>query len=103
MKAEINFPPIVITLVVVLLANNSPVNAQILSEVYNIDLFVNQAGYLPNAHKTCILPKSHHRDFSEVTEEGTYYILSDTLRSSPFRISNNVYVSGHPWWHIPSD
>ncbi len=83
---------------------------------------MNQAGYLPNAHKTCIAPNSLNRnfevihvasqrvvltgqfqpvsgdlgdysmgDFSEVSEEGIYYILSDTLRSFPFRISNDVY------------
>ncbi|MDP4175062.1 MAG: glycoside hydrolase family 9 protein [Bacteroidota bacterium] len=30
-------------------------------------------------------------DFSSVTEEGSYYIKADTLRSYPFRISNSVY------------
>ncbi len=30
-------------------------------------------------------------DFSEVMATGSYYILSDTLRSYPFRISKNVY------------
>lgn len=30
-------------------------------------------------------------DFSSVTSEGLYYILSDTLRSFPFRISKTVY------------
>jgi len=30
-------------------------------------------------------------DFSKVQNEGMYYILSDTLRSYPFKISKNVY------------
>jgi len=30
-------------------------------------------------------------DFSDVTTDGSYFILSDTLRSYPFKISNDVY------------
>jgi len=33
-------------------------------------------------------------DFSALTEEGTYYVKADTLRSYPFRIASNVYT--HP-------
>ncbi|MBK8501828.1 MAG: glycoside hydrolase family 9 protein [Saprospiraceae bacterium] len=33
-------------------------------------------------------------DFSEITEEGMYYILSDTLRSFPFKIGRDVYEPG---------
>jgi hypothetical protein len=83
---------------------------------------VNQAGYLPEASKTCVAPGSLNRefkvihietnkivhtgqlkpapgdlgeystgDFSEIHKEGMYYLLCDTLRSYPFKISKNVY------------
>jgi hypothetical protein len=96
--------------------------AQRLSRDYQVDLLVNQAGYLPTATKTCLTPGNIERnfqviqipsqrvvfsgqfkpdtgdfgeyssgDFSGVTDEGMYYILSDTLRSFPFKIGGDVY------------
>jgi hypothetical protein len=96
--------------------------AQRLSRDYNVDLLINQAGYLPNASKIVSAPGviSHSfqvieiasnkvvfsgsfkhaptdfgdystGDFSSFSKDGQYYILSDTLRSYPFRISKTVY------------
>jgi hypothetical protein len=109
----------------ILLTSHTIVNAQRLSREYHVDILVNQAGYLPEASKTCVAPGSLNRefkvihiesnkivhtgdfspaptdlgiystgDFSDLRKEGMYYILSDTLRSYPFKISNNVYDQG---------
>jgi hypothetical protein len=109
-------------LVCLLLFAQLPLNAQRLSREYHVDILVNQAGYLPDASKTCVAPGSLNRnfkvihiesnktvhtgqfkpgsgdlgeystgDFTNVKKEGMYYILSDTLRSYPFNISNTVY------------
>lgn len=108
---------------IILFINISPIQAQRLSRDYNVDILVNQAGYTPDASKTCVVPGLLERefsvvntvtaeivykgnftpikgdfgdyatgDFSEVKANGSYYILSDTLRSYPFRISKDVYV-----------
>jgi hypothetical protein len=98
------------------------VQAQRLSRDLNVDLLVNQVGYVPNAGKTVITKGSAERkfeivnlenqqvvyegnfksnscdfgeysvgDFSSLTQEGYYYIKSDTLRSYPFHISQKIY------------
>ena len=110
-----------LTIISVFLFQN-PSTAQRLSRDLNVDILVNQAGYLLNASKICVVPGSLTNDFdvvntatreviftgkfqpapgdfgnystgdfSKAAKEGTYYILSDTLRSYPFKISNNVY------------
>ena len=97
-------------------------NAQRLSRELNVDLLINQAGYVPGAGKTVVtkgLINSNYEvirmedrqvvfegqftpntcdfgdysagDFSALTQEGHYYIKSDTLRSWPFQISKTVY------------
>jgi hypothetical protein len=99
-------------------------NAQRLSRELNVDLWINQAGYVPAAGKTvvtkgllngtyevirlenqqvvftgrftpgaCDFGDYSTGDFSAVTQEGHYYIKSDTLRSWPFQISGTVYRS----------
>jgi hypothetical protein len=99
-------------------------NAQRLSRELNVDLWINQAGYVPAAGKTVVTKGLLNRtyevirlenqqvvftgrftpntcdfgdystgDFSAVTQEGHYYIKSDTLRSWPFQISETVYRS----------
>jgi hypothetical protein len=96
--------------------------AQRLSRDLNVDLLINQVGYVPNAGKTVITKGSAERrfeivnlenqqvvyegnlksnscdfgeysvgDFSSLTQEGYYYIKSDTLRSYPFQISQKIY------------
>ncbi|MDR3269621.1 MAG: glycoside hydrolase family 9 protein [Tannerella sp.] len=98
--------------------------AQRFSRDLNVDLLINQAGYVPDAGKTVIAKGLITRrfeivnlknqqvvfrgnfkpntcdfgdystgDFSTLTQEGAYYILSDTLRSYPFRIAGNAYQS----------
>ena len=98
------------------------VNAQRLSRELNVDLLINQAGYVPGAGKTVVTKGLINRnyevirldnqqvvfegrftpntcdfgdysvgDFSALTQEGHYYIKSDTLRSWPFQISETVY------------
>jgi hypothetical protein len=99
-------------------------NAQRLSRELNVDLLINQAGYVPGAGKTVVTKGLLNRnyevirledqqvvfegyftpntcdfgdysvgDFSALTQEGHYYIKSDTLRSWPFQISKTVYRS----------
>lgn len=99
-----------------------PIQAQRLSRDYNVDLLINQAGYMPQSSKMVsvkgLLSQSYDvieipsqkvvfsgvfksmegdfgsysiGDFSSVSNDGVYYILSDTIRSYPFRISNDVY------------
>jgi hypothetical protein len=89
-----------------------------------VDLWINQAGYVPGAGKivvtkgllnrkyevihlesqqvafegrftprTCDFGDYSTGDFSALTQEGHYYIKSDTLRSWPFQISGTVYRS----------
>jgi hypothetical protein len=98
--------------------------AQRLSRDLNVDLLVNQVGYVPNIGKTVVVKGTTTRkykiintvtqetafegsfkpsagdfgeysvgDFSAMTKEGTYYIISDTLRSFPFKISKTVYAT----------
>jgi hypothetical protein len=100
------------------------INAQRLSRELNVDLWINQAGYVPDAGKTVVTKGLINRkyevirlenqqvvfegrfmpntcdfgdysvgDFSALTQEGHYYIKSDTLRSWPFQISKTVYRS----------
>lgn len=109
-------------LVIILLHHTGSLVAQRLSRDLNVDILLNQAGYTPGAHKSCVVPgllsrnfsvidvSTHEAvlsgqfkpapgdfgnystgDFSQVSEEGVYYILSDTLRSYPFTISVKVY------------
>jgi hypothetical protein len=109
-------------IIILLISDITLLNAQRLSRDYNVDILVNQAGYLPDASKMCVAPGSFNRefevihtasqrvvysgefkaasgdfgdyatgDFSGLTEEGSYFIQSDTLRSYPFSVSNNVY------------
>lgn len=113
-----------LTLSVVILSihANDRLYAQRLSRDYNVDILVNQAGYLPDAGKTCLakgyMDREFHvidiesnriihtgsfkpsskdfgtygiGDFSKLTEPGDYYVLSDTIRSFPFKISRHVY------------
>ena len=101
--------------------------AQRLSRDLNVDLLINQVGYVPNAGKTVITKGLTERkfevinlktqkvvytdvlqpnpndfgeysvgDFSLLTQEGYYYLKSDTLRSYPFQISGKIY-------HLPID
>ena len=112
-----------LVLLILILTYIMPVQAQRLSRDYNVHILVNQAGYIPDAAKTCVVPGLLERefmvintvsgkivykgnftpikgdfgnyatgDFSEVKANGNYYILSDTLRSYPFRISKDVYA-----------
>lgn len=109
-------------LFILLMGTTSVADTPRLSRDMNVDLLVNQAGYLPDASKKCIVqgvrrqnfdiihvvsnkvvftgqfqPRSGDfgdysaGDFSEVSEEGVYYVISDTLRSFPFEISDKVY------------
>lgn len=112
----------ILILIFMLTSNHSILLAQRLSRDYNVHILVNQAGYTPDAAKTCVAPGLLERgfvvvntvtgkivfkgnftpikgdfgdyatgDFSAIRDNGTYYILSDTLRSYPFTISTNVY------------
>jgi hypothetical protein len=112
----------ILVLSMILFLHILPLQAQRLSRDYNVDILVNQAGYTPDASKTCVVPGLLERefmvvntvsgkiiykgnftpikgdfgdyatgDFSEVKANGSYYILSDTVRSYPFRISKDVY------------
>ena len=112
----------VLVLSIILFLNCLPIQAQRLSRDYNVDILINQAGYTPDASKTCVVPgllegefsvvntvtaeivykgnfipikgdfgNYARGDFSEVKANGSYYILSDTLRSYPFSISKDVY------------
>ncbi|HET9485864.1 MAG TPA: glycoside hydrolase family 9 protein, partial [Chryseosolibacter sp.] len=96
--------------------------AQRLSRDLNVDLLVNQVGYLPQSGKLCVVRGITNKkfdvidlqtqkivytgvlkpgaadfgeyavgDFSELEQEGHYYLKSDTLRSYPFAISKSVY------------
>jgi hypothetical protein len=96
--------------------------AQRLSRDANVNILINQAGYLPDASKICVVESREELrfqvidtenqrtvysgvmqpengdfgtyargDFSAVVRPGNYYILADTLRSYPFRISESVY------------
>ena len=93
-----------------------------ISRELNVDLLINQAGYVPGAGKTVVTKGLINRsyevirledqqvvfegrftpgtcdfgaysvgDFSALTQEGHYYIKSDTLRSWPFQISKTAY------------
>jgi len=119
-------PPCLIFLVLawifITLTASTRLHAQRLTRDYNVDLLVNQAGYLSNAPKTVVVKGTFSRsfdvvdvttqkvvftgnfnpkagdfgifstgEFSDVSTNGVYYILSDTLRSVPFQISENVY------------
>ena len=97
-------------------------SGQRLSRDLIVDLWINQAGYVPEAGKSVVTrglrtnkfevintvtlevaytgnfkPASGDfgdystGDFSSLTNEGKYYIKSDTLRSWPFLISKSVY------------
>jgi hypothetical protein len=99
-------------------------NGQRLSRDLNVDLLVNQVGYVPHAGKTFVTKgvitgkfevidletqkvvysgilkpnpgdfgEYSTGDFSSLTQEGHYYIKSDTLRSYAFTISKTVYKS----------
>jgi hypothetical protein len=105
-----------------LLLTVTDANAQRFSRELNVDLWINQAGYVPGAGKTVVTKGLIDRkyevirledmqvafegrftpntcdfgdysvgDFSTLTQEGHYYIKSDTLRSWPFQISETVY------------
>jgi hypothetical protein len=109
-------------LIIIMISDHSILQAQRLSRDYNVHILINQAGYTPDAGKTCVVPGLLNRefqvvntvtgkvvyngqfkpikgdfgdyatgDFSDVVTTGTYYVLSDTLRSYPFSISKNVY------------
>ena len=98
--------------------------SQRLSRDLNIDLLVNQVGFVPNSGKTFVtkgirsgqfevinvenqkvvftgemIPDPgdfgdySKGDFSSLTQSGHYYIKSDTLRSYPFTISDDIYRS----------
>jgi hypothetical protein len=98
--------------------------AQRLSRDLNVDLLVNQVGYVPQSGKTFVTKGMINEkfevinletqkvaytgvikpnpgdfgeystgDFSALTQEGHYYIKSDTLRSYPFAISSSIYQS----------
>jgi hypothetical protein len=103
---------------------NFGLKAQRLSRDLNVDLLVNQVGYVTQAGKTCVtkgIIKGKFEvinlesqkvvytgvlqpnpgdfgeysvgDFSALTQEGHYYVKSDTLRSYPFQISKTIYQS----------
>lgn len=105
-----------------LIVSNLDLKAQRLSRDLNVDLLVNQVGYIPGAGKTFVTKglmntkfdiinletqktvfsgvmkpdKSDFGDysvgdFSQLIQEGRYFIKSDTLRSYPFTISKSVY------------
>jgi len=98
--------------------------AQRLSRDLNVDLLINQAGYVPLAGKMFVTKGIRNGkfdlinlqtqkvvytgeikpnpgdfgeysvgDFSTFTQEGNYYLKSDTLRSYPFAISGSIYQS----------
>jgi|ERR1035437_248878 hypothetical protein len=98
------------------------IDGQRLSRDLNVDLLVNQVGYVPQAGKTFVTKgiingkfevinlenqkvvytgvlKPNPGDFGEysvgdfsgLTQEGHYYVKSDTLRSYPFAIANTIY------------
>jgi hypothetical protein len=100
------------------------IKAQRLSRDLNVDLLVNQVGYVPQAGKTFVTKGTRNGNFevinletqkvvysgvlkpnpgdfgeysvgnfSALTQEGHYYIKSDTLRSYPFQISKTIYQS----------
>jgi hypothetical protein len=107
----------------VLFVSESSAQARLTRDL-NIDLWINQAGYLVGATKTVVTsgfttrqyqvvdiktmqvvltdnfrPKSScdfgsysTGDFSRLQSPGHYYIQSDTLRSYPFRIADNIYM-----------
>jgi len=96
--------------------------AQRLSRDFNVDLLINQVGYVPHSGKTFVTKGIRNSkfdvinletqkivftgvikpnpgdfgdysvgDFSTLSQEGHYYIKSDTLRSYPFAISKTIY------------
>jgi Glycosyl hydrolase family 9/Cellulase N-terminal ig-like domain len=96
--------------------------AQRLSRDLNVDLLVNQVGFVPGAGKAFVTKGIRNSkfevinletqkvvlsgvikpnpgdfgnysvgDFSSLTQEGHYYLKSDTLRSYPFEISKTIY------------
>lgn len=114
-----------LTVIICALFCNKDINAQRLSRDLNVDLLVNQVGYVPHSGKTFVtkglrdgkfevinlqtqkvaltgnmkpVPGDFgdysQGDFSSLTQEGHYYIKSDTLRSYPFAISKTIYQ--HP-------
>jgi hypothetical protein len=109
-------------LLLLLFLTATGLNAQRFSRELNVDLWINQAGYVPGAGKTVVTKGLLNRkyevirlenqqvvfegyftprtcdfgdystgDFSALTQEGHYYIKSDTLRSWPFQVSGTVY------------
>jgi len=122
---QINFLKSLLILIPLLIVDIAVLNAQRLSREYNVDISVNQAGYVPETDKICVAPGNLDQnfsvidvesnkivftghlkpmkcdfgdystgDFSKVTTEGTYFILSDTIRSYPFKVSKRVYEPG---------
>lgn len=112
------------TLLILIAGRNSEIKAQRLSRDLNVDLLVNQVGYVPKTGKFFVTKGIRNGkfevinletqkvaftgvikpnpgdfgeysvgDFSVLTQEGHYYIKSDTLRSYPFQISKKVYQS----------
>ncbi len=113
---------VLILSVAALLQGGYALQAQRISRDLNVDLLINQVGYVPGAGKSCVAKGRVNRkfeivsletqkvvyagifkpgsgdlgeysvgDFSALTQEGHYYVRSDTLRSYPFAVSHSVY------------
>ncbi len=115
---------LVLLFLILIEGGNLELKAQRLSRDLNVDLLVNQVGYMPQAGKTFVTKGKINGkyevinletqkavytgilqpnpgdfgeysvgDFSALTQEGHYYVKSDTLRSYPFAISGSIYQS----------
>lgn len=102
--------------------SNPKLQAQRLSRDLNVDLIVNQVGFVPGAGKTFVTKGIRNGkfevvnletqkvvftgdikptpgdfgsystgNFTSLSQEGHYYLKSDTLRSYPFEISRTIY------------
>ena len=115
---------LVLSFILFIPGNTFKSSGQRLSRDLNVDLLVNQVGYVPQAGKTVVTKGTRTGkfevidlvtqnvvysgtfkpntgdfgeysvgDFTSFTQEGHYYIKSDTLRSYPFAISKEIYQS----------
>lgn len=113
---------LVLSVLLLISLGNGSLKAQRLSRDLNVDLLVNQVGFVPGAGKAFVTKGIRNSkfdvinlqtqkvvltgfikpnpgdfgdysvgDFSSLSQEGHYYLKSDTLRSYPFEISKTIY------------
>ncbi|MCX6152076.1 MAG: glycoside hydrolase family 9 protein [Ignavibacteriales bacterium] len=67
----------------------TPVSFQVCNA--NTNQIVYSSGNIKSFGKFASFEKGHRLDFSDITEEGSYYIKVERLKSPVFRIANDVY------------